>query len=82
MFQARDDEGRGQNTVVSLRISVTDANDSPPICESPHYRASVDEGSHSFDAPLIVRARDADTLSAISYRWVGGLLMSSLQKYR
>ncbi|XP_075145328.1 cadherin 87A [Haematobia irritans] len=70
-YNARDDEGRGQNTVVSLRISVTDANDSPPICESPHYRASVDEGSHAFDAALIVKARDADTVSDITYSIVG-----------
>ncbi|XP_013102305.2 cadherin-87A isoform X1 [Stomoxys calcitrans] len=70
-YNARDDEGRGQNSVVSLRISVTDANDSPPICESPHYRASVDEGSHAFDAPLIVKARDADTVSDITYSIVG-----------
>uniref|UniRef100_A0A1I8MKU3 Cadherin domain-containing protein n=1 Tax=Musca domestica TaxID=7370 RepID=A0A1I8MKU3_MUSDO len=70
-YNARDDEGRGQNTVVSLRISVTDANDSPPICESPHYRASVDEGSHVFDAPLFVKARDADTVSDITYSIIG-----------
>ncbi|XP_061400398.1 cadherin-87A [Musca vetustissima] len=70
-YNARDDEGRGQNTVVSLRISVIDANDSPPVCESPHYRASVDEGSHVFDAPLFVKARDADTVSEISYSIIG-----------
>lgn len=67
-YKATDDEGRGTNSVVSLRILVTDANDSPPVCESPHYRASVDEGSKVFEAPLIVKARDADTVSDITYR--------------
>lgn len=67
-YKATDDEGRGTNSVVSLRISVQDANDSPPVCESPYYRASVDEGSHVFEAPLIVKARDADTVSDITYK--------------
>ncbi|XP_017083648.2 LOW QUALITY PROTEIN: cadherin-87A [Drosophila eugracilis] len=67
-YKATDDNGRGSASVVSLRISVTDANDSPPICESPLYRASVDEGAVVFDSPLIVKARDADTMSRISYR--------------
>nr|XP_036675635.1 cadherin-87A [Drosophila suzukii] len=67
-YKATDDNGRGSASVVSLRISVTDANDSPPVCESPLYRASVDEGAVVFDSPLIVKARDADTMSRISYR--------------
>lgn len=69
-YKATDDEGRGTNSVVSLRISVTDANDSPPVCESPYYRASVDEGSKVFEAPLIVKARDADAISDITYRYI------------
>ncbi|EDW37985.1 GL12362 [Drosophila persimilis] len=67
-YKATDDNGKGQTDRVSLRISVTDANDSPPVCESPLYRASVDEGALVFDSPLIVKARDADTMSSISYR--------------
>ncbi|KAM7364223.1 cadherin 87A isoform 3-T5 [Cochliomyia hominivorax] len=74
-YKATDDEGRGTNSVVSLRISVTDANDSPPVCESPHYRASVDEGSKVFEAPLIVKARDSDTVSDITYKIVGDKLI-------
>ena len=69
MFKATDDNGKGQSAVVSLKISVVDANDSPPICESPFYRASVDEGAQSFDSPLIIKARDVDTVSDISYRY-------------
>lgn len=58
----------GQSSVVSLRITITDANDSPPVCDSPYYRASVDEGAHSFETPLIVKAHDADKLSILTYR--------------
>ncbi|XP_037950631.1 cadherin-87A [Teleopsis dalmanni] len=70
-YKATDDDGQGQTSVVSLRISVLDANDSPPVCESPLYRASVDEGSHVFDSPLIVKARDADKISDITYSIIG-----------
>ncbi|XP_030572028.1 cadherin-87A [Drosophila novamexicana] len=70
-YKATDDNGQGQTSVVSLRISVSDANDSPPVCESPLYRASVDEGAFVFDSPLVVKARDADTMSSISYRIIG-----------
>lgn len=67
-YKATDDEGKGQGTVVSLRITVIDANDSPPVCESPLYRASLDEGAMTFDPPLIIKARDPDTISDINYR--------------
>ncbi|EDV49453.2 uncharacterized protein Dere_GG17179 [Drosophila erecta] len=77
-YKATDDNGRGSASVVSLRISVTDANDSPPICESPLYRASVDEGAVVFDSPLIVKARDADTMSRISYRIRGSEQVESI----
>lgn len=66
-FRATDDLGRGQSSVVSLRIQVTDENDSPPQCESPLYRASVDEGAKHFDPPLIVKTRDADSVSDVVY---------------
>ncbi|KAH8382777.1 hypothetical protein KR009_005221 [Drosophila setifemur] len=77
-YKATDDNGRGSASVVSLRISVTDANDSPPVCESPLYRASVDEGAVVFDSPLIVKARDADTMSSISYRIRGSEQVESI----
>lgn len=78
MPQATDDNGRGQTSVVALRISVTDANDSPPVCESPLYRASVDEGALVFDSPLVVKARDADTMSSITYRIIGSPQIESI----
>lgn len=58
----------GQSSVVSLRITVTDANDSPPVCDNPYYRASVDEGALSFETALLVKAHDADKLSTLTYR--------------
>lgn len=67
--KATDDNGMGQSTLTSIRISLEDANDSPPTCESPLYRASLDEGAQSFDPPLIVKARDADSISKINYRF-------------
>ncbi|XP_036327722.1 cadherin-87A [Rhagoletis pomonella] len=77
-YKATDDGGQGQTSVVALRISVTDANDSPPVCESPLYRAAVDEGAHVFDSPLVVKARDADTISDISYRIIGDEQIASI----
>lgn len=66
--QATDDNGLGQTSVVSLRIMLTDSNDSPPVCESSLYRASLDEGAIVFDPPLFIKVRDADSTSDISYR--------------
>ncbi|XP_058058428.1 cadherin-87A [Anopheles bellator] len=70
-YRATDDDGRGQTSVVSVRISLLDANDSPPVCESPLYRASVDEGATVFEPPLIIKARDPDVVSEINYRIIG-----------
>lgn len=68
-FQATDNEGKGQMSVTSLRISVLDANDSPPQCESNVYRATLDEGATTFDGSgLVIEARDEDVISEISYR--------------
>jgi hypothetical protein len=68
-YRAIDNEGKGQVSVTSLRISVLDANDSPPKCESPVYRATLDEGATSFDGSgLTIKARDEDILSEISYQ--------------
>lgn len=67
-YQATDNEGKGQMSVTSLRISVLDANDSPPKCESSMYRATLDEGAMTFDGSgLTIRARDEDTVSEIRY---------------
>lgn len=68
-YQATDNEGKGQMSVISLRISVVDANDSPPQCESNMYRATLDEGAMTFDGSgLTIKARDEDVMSEISYR--------------
>lgn len=68
-YKAIDNEGKGQMSVTSLRISILDANDSPPKCESSIYRATLDEGATSFDGSgLTIKARDEDVLSQISYQ--------------
>lgn len=68
-YQATDNEGKGQMSVASLRISVIDANDSPPKCESSIYRATLDEGAMTFDGNgLTIKARDDDVLSEITYQ--------------
>ncbi|GAB0095360.1 Cadherin-87A [Sergentomyia squamirostris] len=77
-YKAIDDLGRGQTSVVSLRISLMDANDSPPACESPLYRASLDEGATFFDPPLFVKARDPDAMSDITYKIIGSEAVQSL----
>lgn len=70
-YKATDDLGKGQTSMVSLKLSVEDANDNPPVCESVNYKASVDEGSTIFDSPLIIKARDADAVHDINYRIIG-----------
>lgn len=68
-YQATDNDGKGQMSVTSLRISVLDSNDSPPKCESNVYRATLDEGAMTFDGSgLIIKARDEDVLSEITYQ--------------
>ncbi|CAB0032464.1 unnamed protein product [Trichogramma brassicae] len=56
-----------KTTSVSLRISLTDANDSPPQFLQKQYRAVIDEGSEKFEPPLKVEARDPDKSSKITY---------------
>ncbi|XP_070490349.1 cadherin-87A isoform X2 [Chironomus tepperi] len=71
-YQATDNDGKGQMSVASLRISVIDANDNPPKCESSIYRATLDEGAMTFDGNgLTVKARDEDVLSEITYQIIG-----------
>ncbi|CRK91477.1 CLUMA_CG005143, isoform A [Clunio marinus] len=76
-YRAIDNEGKGQMSVTSLRISVIDANDSPPKCESSIYRATLDEGATSFDGSgLTIKARDDDVLSEITYQIIGNDIVS------
>nr|XP_012234071.1 PREDICTED: cadherin-87A [Linepithema humile] len=71
-YKATDDNGEGQTTSVSLRISLIDANDSPPRFLQDKYRAVVDEGAEKFEPELKVQARDKDKTSKITYALVGG----------
>lgn len=56
--QATDDDGRGQTTSVSLRVGLTDANDSPPQFLQQKYRAVIDEGAEKFEPELKVQVRE------------------------
>lgn len=55
-----------------MRISLIDANDSPPRFLQDKYRAVVDEGAEKFEPELKVQARDKDKTSKITYALVGG----------
>lgn len=55
-----------------MRISLIDANDSPPRFLQDKYRAVVDEGAEKFEPELKVQARDKDKTSKITYAMVGG----------
>ncbi|KAL0881320.1 hypothetical protein ABMA27_001201 [Loxostege sticticalis] len=66
-YKATDDDGSGQNTVVSLQISLTDSNDNPPVFSTPVYKASIDEDAVKFEPELQVQARDIDSSSEIRY---------------
>lgn len=54
-MQATDDEGKGQSTVVPLKISLIDSNDNAPVFTSEVYRAIIDEGATKFEPPLQVQ---------------------------
>ncbi|XP_034936764.1 cadherin-87A [Chelonus insularis] len=71
-YKATDDNGNGQTTTVSLRISLADANDNPPQFLQDEYRAVVDEGADKFDPELKVHARDRDKISKITYSIIDG----------
>ncbi|XP_063827722.1 cadherin-87A [Ostrinia nubilalis] len=66
-YKATDDDGSGQNTVVSLQISLTDSNDNPPVFSTPVYKASIDEDAVKFEPELQVQARDLDASSELRY---------------
>lgn len=55
-----------------MRISLSDANDSPPRFLQDKYRAVIDEGAEKFEPELKVQARDKDKTSKITYTIVGG----------
>ncbi|KAJ8670760.1 hypothetical protein QAD02_002019 [Eretmocerus hayati] len=66
-YKATDDNGKGQTTSVSLRISLADANDNPPRFQHNSYRAVMDEGADRLEPGLRVQARDRDKTSRITY---------------
>lgn len=53
--QATDAGGSGHTTVVPVRVSLADSNDSPPKFTRQQYRAVIDEGAPDFDPPLFVQ---------------------------
>ena len=67
-----DDQGRGNNAMVPLRIDLVDSNDNPPRFEQPLFRVSVDEGASKFDPPFKARARDDDLTSVLNYTITSG----------
>ncbi|XP_011304986.1 cadherin-87A [Fopius arisanus] len=71
-YKAIDDNGNGQTTTVSLRVSLADANDSPPKFLQDKYRAVIDEGAEKFEPELKVQARDRDKTSKITYSIIDG----------
>lgn len=71
-YQATDAHGKGHTAVVPLTITLTDANDNPPVFEQGVYTAAIDEGDVRFDVPLKVQAKDADVTSFVKYSIVSG----------
>ena len=55
-----------------MRVTLGDANDSPPRFLQEKYRAVIDEGAEKFEPELKVQARDKDKTSKINYSIVGG----------
>ncbi|EEB19942.1 conserved hypothetical protein [Pediculus humanus corporis] len=71
-YKATDDEGKGQSNQVSLRISLKDDNDNPPVFERSQYQTVIDEGSNKFQPPFKITAHDKDETSQIEYYIVTG----------
>ncbi|XP_067010919.2 cadherin-87A [Anabrus simplex] len=71
-YRATDNDGKGQSTVVPLRITLLDSNDNSPQFVSSSYRVAIDEGATHFEPPLQVLARDQDKTSEIVYSILEG----------
>ena len=71
-LKVSDDQGRGNNAMVPVRIDLVDSNDNPPHFEQFLFHASVDEGASKFDPPFRVRARDDDLTSILTYSIIVG----------
>ncbi|XP_062536316.1 cadherin-23 isoform X2 [Armigeres subalbatus] len=59
-IEARDNLGRGNRNSVQLVVHILDVNDNAPVFLQSMYEARLMENKLSFEAPLIVEARDAD----------------------
>lgn len=71
-FKATDDDGKGQTSMVPLRITLIDSNDNPPEFSQPTYRIFVDEGAVKFDPELFITAIDKDKTSIVKYSIIAG----------
>ncbi len=71
-YSAKDNNGEGKKSVVSLRITVGDANDNPPVFDKKHHTASIDEGQVQFQPRLILKARDLDESSVLQFTVTDG----------
>ena len=71
-FSATDNNGQGRQSVVNLRITLSDDNDNPPKFETSEYRANIDEGEGKFQPSLYVKANDLDDSSRLRYKIING----------
>ncbi|KAF9823771.1 hypothetical protein SFRURICE_000014, partial [Spodoptera frugiperda] len=54
-YKATDDDGAGQNTVVSLQISLSDSNDNPPV-----FHTAATDGVHNATCKVEITVRDVN----------------------
>ncbi|XP_017767839.1 PREDICTED: cadherin-87A isoform X2 [Nicrophorus vespilloides] len=71
-FKATDDDGKGQTSIVPLKIVLTDNNDNPPVFGQDVYRVFIDEGATRFDPDLVITATDKDKTSRLTYSIIAG----------
>lgn len=74
--EARDNLGQGNRNTVPLVLTMLDVNDNAPVFAERQYEAKLFENKPHFEAPLIVRATDADQPNTpnaqIAYEIAGG----------
>lgn len=61
-YQAVDEIGKGLAAVVPLTLTLSDANDNPPVFLHESYSATIDEGAFKFDTPLRVQVIKVDII--------------------
>ncbi|XP_071055461.1 cadherin-87A [Onthophagus taurus] len=71
-FKATDDDGKGQTSLVPLKITLMDQNDNPPMFTQPVYRVFINEGASKFDPEVAITARDMDKTSKLIYSIIAG----------